>query len=112
MVNEDNNMEPDLRNRVVALEHKYLGFDPRMAAVEAWQRQADIFNARKDEQFENLKGRFDSLDKKIDTVNVNLSADLAKVDGTLSWLARIIIGTIITGSMLGAIGLLFKLTNP
>lgn len=113
----------DLRSRLVAVEHNFSAALARLAIVEQWRAQMDILNARRDEQFENLKGRFDSLDKKIDIVGANFSADLAKVDatlsadmkevnGTLSWLARLIIGTIITGGMLGAIGLLFKLTNP
>ncbi|MEK1930673.1 MAG: hypothetical protein AAAC47_12995 [Pararhizobium sp.] len=105
-------MEPDLRNRVVALEHKSLAFEPRLAALEAWQRQMDIFNARRDEQFKNLTDRFDSLDKKIDGVNANLSSDMEKVNGTLTWLARLIIGTIITCGMAGFIGLLFKISTP
>jgi len=94
----------DLRPRVVAIEHK-------IASLENWQRQNDIFNARKDEQFENLKGRFDSLDKKIDGVNANLSADMEKVDETLTWLARLIIGSIITGGLGGIIALMFKLSS-
>lgn len=70
---EENTMEPDLRNRVVALEHKALAAEPRLAGLEAWQRQMDIFNARKDEQFKNLTDRFDTLDKKIDNVSGGIS---------------------------------------
>lgn len=70
---EDGSMDADLRNRVVALEHKTLALEPRLSGLEAWQRQMEIFNARKDEQFENLKGRFDTLDKKIDGVSGGIS---------------------------------------
>jgi len=83
MVNEESNMETDLRNRVVALEHKTLALEPRMTVLEAWQRQADIFNARKDEQFENLKGRFDTLDKKIDGVSGGISKVLWLIAGAV-----------------------------
>ena len=102
----------DLRSRVVALEHKTAASEQRLSIIEQWRAQMDIFNARRDEQFKNLTDRFDSLDKKIDGIDANLSADMKEVNGTLSWLARLIIGTIITGAMLGAIGLLFKLSTP
>jgi hypothetical protein len=70
---KDENMETDLRSRVVALEQKSQAVEPRFIVIETWQRQADIFNARKDEQFENLKGRFDSLDRKLDGVSGGIS---------------------------------------
>lgn len=73
MGTEDQHMDADLRSRVVALEQKSLAIEPRITLIETWQRQMDIFNARKDEQFENLKGRFDTLDKKIDGVSGGIS---------------------------------------
>lgn len=76
-------MDPDLRNRVVALEHKSLASEPRLAALEAWQRQMEIFNARRDEQFENLKGRFDTLDKKLDGVSGGISRVLWLIAGSV-----------------------------
>lgn len=76
-------MEIDLRARVVALEQKSQGFEPRITLLEAWQRQMDVLNARKDEQFENLKGRFDTLDKKIDGVSGGISKVLWLVGGAV-----------------------------
>jgi predicted nuclease with TOPRIM domain len=108
--NRNDEMDTDLRARVVALEHNFAADRQRLTVMEQWRAQMDVFNARRDEQFENLKGRFDSLDKKIDGVNTNLSADMEKVNDTLTWLARLIIGTIITCGIGGVIGLLFKLS--
>lgn len=77
-------MDPDLRSRVVTLEHKALAIDPRLSALEAWQRQMDIFNARRDEQFKNLTDSFATLNKKIDDLN-----------GTLKWAVKVILGAML-----------------
>lgn len=77
-------METDLRTRVVALEHKALAIDPRLSSLEAWQRQMDIFNARRDEQFKNLTDSFSTLNKKIDDLN-----------GTLKWAVKVILGAML-----------------
>lgn len=62
----------DLRARVTALEH--------------WRTQREIDGARKDEQWKHMDQRFTDLDKKIDGLN-----------GTLTWIVRLIIGGIISG---------------
>ncbi len=74
----------DLRSRVVSLEHQGAARDQRLAAVEAWQRQSDIADARKDEQFKHMDSRFSTLDAKIDGVS-----------GTLNWIAKLVVGGII-----------------
>lgn len=81
---EDEAMETDLRTRVVSLEHKALAVEPRLSALEAWQRQMDIFNARRDEQFKNLTDSFSTLNKKIDDLN-----------GTLKWAVKTILGAML-----------------
>ncbi|WP_245262101.1 hypothetical protein [Hoeflea sp. 108] len=64
--------DSDLRARVTALEH--------------WRTQREIAEARKDEQWKHMDQRFTDLDKKIDGLN-----------GTLTWIVRLIIGGIISG---------------
>lgn len=82
---EDEVMEvADLRSRVVALEQKALSTEPKIAALEAWQRQMDIFNARRDEQFKALTDSFSLLNKKIDDLN-----------GTLKWAVKVILGAML-----------------
>jgi hypothetical protein len=66
-------MEPDMRSRVVSLEHKLLAVEPRLSIVETWQRQADIFHARRDEQFTNMLGRFKGLEDKLDKLTGGIS---------------------------------------
>lgn len=56
----------DLRARNAANEQKLISIDARMSALEAWQRQMDIFHARRDEQFTNMIGRFADLEGKLD----------------------------------------------
>ena len=77
-------METDMRSRVVALEHKALAVEPRLSSLEAWQRQMDIFNARRDEQFKHLTDSFTTLNKKIDDLN-----------GTLKWAVKVILGAML-----------------
>ena len=109
---EDEMTEADLRSRVVALEHGSASDRQRLTAMEQWRAQMDIFNARKDEQFENFKGRFDSLNIKIDGVKTEISGDLGELKGSLTWLSRLIIGAIITGGIAGMFGLIVKLSGP
>ncbi|NVP55952.1 hypothetical protein HV823_11880 [Rhizobium sp. DBTS2] len=58
--------------------------DTRLSALEAWQRQMDIFNARRDEQFKALTDSFSLLNKKIDDLN-----------GTLKWAVKVILGAML-----------------
>lgn len=77
-------METDLRGRVVSVEHKLTDYGQRLTSLESWQRQMDIFNARRDEQFKNLTDSFSTLNKKIDDLN-----------GTLKWAVKTILGSIL-----------------
>ena len=63
----------DLRARNAANEQKLLSMDARMTALEAWQRQMDIFHARRDEQFTNMLGRFKGLEDKLDKLTGGIS---------------------------------------
>ncbi len=74
----------DLRARNAANEQKLISMDTRMSAIEAWQRQMDIFNARRDEQFKALTDSFSLLNKKIDDLN-----------GTLKWAVKVILGAML-----------------
>lgn len=56
----------DLRARNAPNEQKLISIDARMSALEAWQRQMDIFHARRDEQFTNMIGRIADLEGKLD----------------------------------------------
>lgn len=74
----------DLRARNAANEQKLMTMDTRLSALEAWQRQMDIFNARRDEQFKALTDSFSLLNKKIDDLN-----------GTLKWAVKVILGAML-----------------
>ena len=110
---EDATMEAaaDLRARVAALEHKVTTQEQRVSVIEQWRQQMDIFNARRDEQFKNLMEKFEALNRKIDNVQTSLAGDIGKLAETLQWLARLIIGGIITGVIGGSIALLFALAK-
>jgi hypothetical protein len=84
MSERNSEMDSDLRSRLVALEHQGASRDQRLAALEARQRQSDIAEARKDEQFKHMDMRFSTLDAKIDGVS-----------GTLNWIAKLVISGII-----------------
>jgi hypothetical protein len=86
---EDETMDAaDLRARNAANEQKLLSMDARMTALEAWQRQMDIFHARRDEQFTNMLGRFADLEGKLDKLTSGI--------GRLIWMigAAIIAGIV------------------
>ena len=71
---EDETMDAaDLRARNAANEQKLISIDARMTALEAWQRQMDIFHARRDEQFTNMLGRFKGLEDKLDKLTGGIS---------------------------------------
>jgi uncharacterized coiled-coil protein SlyX len=59
----------DLRSRVVSLEHKHAATEQRVANIEQRFVQADIADARKEEQWKNLLEKFVGLDKKLDKIN-------------------------------------------
>lgn len=63
----------DVRARVVALEHKAQAYESRMTVMEQWRSQMDIFNARRDEQFTNMMGKFSDLEGKLDKLSGGIS---------------------------------------
>lgn len=110
---EDNHMDTaDLRSRLVAVEHNFSAALARLSIVEQWRAQMDILTARRDEQFKNLTDRFDGLNVKIDNVKSEISGDLGELKGSLTWLSRLIIGSLVTGVIAGIIALMFKLSHP
>ncbi len=90
-------MESDLRSRMVSVEHTVQGNSQRLTALEAWQRQSEIADARKDEQWRHLDSRFSTLNGKIDDVETTLGKKIDGVSGTLSWMGKLIIGGIVAG---------------
>ncbi len=83
----------DLRSRVVGNEHQMTAMALRVTSLEQWQRQAELADARKDEQWKHMDNRFNDLEKKISGV----SDTLAKV----VWL-------IISALILGVISFMIK----
>lgn len=81
-------MDSDLRARVVTLEHASAGKEQRLSALEAWQRQRDIDSARNDEKWVAMEQRIDVRFSGIET-------SLKDVQGSLSWVTRLIISGII-----------------
>ncbi|GAA0614921.1 hypothetical protein [Paenochrobactrum glaciei] len=91
MIPNDNDF--DLRSRIVGNEHQIAAMALRVTSLEQWQRQAELADARKDEQWKHMDNRFNDLEKKISGV----SETLAKV----VWL-------IISALILGVISFIIK----
>lgn len=83
----------DLRSRVVALEQGSQNREARLAAVEAWRTQRDIESARHDERWSHMEKRLDGIEK-----------DIGSIQGTLTWIMRIVIG----GILMGVVAFLIK----
>jgi hypothetical protein len=79
-------METDLRSRVVALEQQSQAREQRLVLVENWQRQQEVAEARRDEKWQHLDVRLNSLDAKIN-----------KIGDTLTVVNRMIIAGLIAG---------------
>lgn len=92
---DDENMDGDLRARVNSLEHHDAAHNQRLTVLEAWRQQSDIADARKDEQFKHMDARFGSLDRKIESVENTLGGKIDTVNGSLSWIGRLIIGGVV-----------------
>lgn len=91
---------PDLRVRVNALEHADAAIISRINVLEQWQRQTEIAEARKDEQWKNVDKRFDDLDKKIDKIGGLISKLLWTIATTFFvGLATAFIAFLINGGM-------------
>lgn len=80
----DDNMDGDLRTRVVGVEHTVAANNQRLTALEAWQRQQEIGEAKRGEQWVTLQRDMETITKSI-----------GEVQGTLRWIGRTIIGAII-----------------
>lgn len=80
----DQDMSDDLRGRVVELEHKTANNDQRVVALEVWRTQRDIESARHDERWKHMDKRFDDLDGKV-----------GKINDTMTWVARAVVGAIL-----------------
>lgn len=52
---------PDLRARVVGLEHSAAHEETRIVALEQWRAQMEIANAVRDEQFKGIKADLKSI---------------------------------------------------
>lgn len=83
----------DLRARVVALEQASVAALQRLSTIEVWQRNSEIAEARKSEQFLAMGERFTRIQGDLDKI----SATLARI----MWL-------IISGILAGMVGFLIR----
>lgn len=80
--------DTDLRSRMVSAEHTIQGNSQRLTALEAWQRQTEIGEAKRGEQWATLQRDLVSITKSI-----------SEVQGTLRWIGRTIIGAILVAAV-------------
>jgi len=78
----------DLRSRIVSVEHTVQANNQRLTTLEAWQRQSEIGEAKRGEQWVALQHDF-----------VDIKKSIGEVQGTLRWIGRTIIGAIIVAFM-------------
>lgn len=78
----------DLRSRIVGVEHTIAANNQRLTTLEAWQRQQEIGDAKRGEQWTVLQRDMETITKSI-----------SEVQGTLRWIGRTIIGAIILAVM-------------
>ena len=76
----------DLRARVVALENNAIARERRITNAELWQRNADVSEARRSEQFKAMDNRFDDME-----------ADIKEIKSSLTWIVRLILGGLVGG---------------
>lgn len=81
-------MDGDLRTRVVGVEHTVAANNQRLTALEAWQRQQEIGDAKRGEQWATLQRDMETITK-----------GLGEVQGTLRWIGRTIIGAILVAAI-------------
>lgn len=84
-INMDNGT---LHTRIVGVEHTVAANNQRLTTLEAWQRQTEIGEAKRGEQWSTLQRDLGTLTKSI-----------GEVQGTLRWIGRTIIGAIILAIM-------------
>ncbi len=97
VVEKANEMDSDLRSRVVSVEHRGAAHEQRLSALEAWQRQRDIDSARHDE-------KWNAMEARIDTRFSGLESSVGDIKSALSRINWLIIGGIIAG----VVGFLIK----
>lgn len=95
-------MDSDLRSRMVSVEHKSQDHGARLTSLEAWQRQRDIDSARHDE-------KWNAMEARIDTRFSNIEVSLNSVQGSLTWVTRLLIGGIIMAVVAFMVGGGFKI---
>jgi hypothetical protein len=78
----------DLRSRVVSAEHTIQSNSQRLTALEAWQRQCEIGEAKRGEQWSTLQRDL-----------VVITKSISEVQGTLRWIGRTIIGAILVAAV-------------
>jgi hypothetical protein len=81
-------MDGDLRTRVVGVEHTVAANNQRLTALEAWQRQQEIGDAKRGEQWSTLQRDMETINKSI-----------GEVQSTLRWIGRTIIGAILVAAV-------------
>lgn len=86
-------LDSDLRSRVVSLEHTVQGNSQRLTALETWQRQSDLADARKEGEWKAMNDKIDAVGSKVD-----------KISDSLQWVVRLLIG----GIIMAALGFLIK----
>ena len=69
MTTKATDMEPDLRSRVVELEHSTQSREARLAALEAWRTQRDIDGARHDERWRHMDEKIDGISRTLSRIN-------------------------------------------
>ncbi|WP_246231094.1 hypothetical protein [Rhizobium oryzihabitans] len=88
--------DSDLRTRVVSVEHGLTAMQARVDAIEKWQRQVEIADARADERWKHVDNRFNELDKKIEKISGILSKLMWLV---ISGIGAAFIAFVISGGM-------------
>lgn len=81
-------MDSDLRSRIVTVEHNTASHSQRITALEAWQRQSDLADARKEGEWKAMNDKIDSVGTKVD-----------KISDSLQWVVRLLIGGIIMAAL-------------
>ncbi|ASP84177.1 hypothetical protein CDO26_05875 [Sinorhizobium meliloti] len=98
----------DLRSRVVSLEHKHASTEQRLTSMEQRFVQADIADARKEEQWKSLLEKFVMMDRKIDTVDTSLNKKMDDLGGNMRWLGKIVIGAALSAMVAGVVAFMMK----
>lgn len=88
MTDRATEMDGDLRSRMVSAEHTLQSNSQRLTVLEAWQRQTEIGEAKRGEQWATLQRDLGAL-----------TTSISEVQGTLRWIGRTIIGAIILAVM-------------